>query len=171
MRPEERPMTDAARRAKLVSKSAVKSQWLLVASALLFGAHPACAQGGSAGGTIGQPNKSISSGQDVSARSLPVKKPKPSGSASGTLAAVGTWNGVSTGGCIPNWSWTLQVSSEGIITGSGTTGRVGRGGAGNGTMTVLGKDYHFAGHFGPKEGSGTWKRTDGCTGSWTGTKS
>ena len=89
----------------------------------------------------------------------------------GTPAASGAWTGVSTGGCIPNWRWTLQISGEGIITGSGATGHVGRGGAGNGIMRVFGKNYYFVGHFGPSTGSGTWKRDDGCSGSWTGTKS
>jgi len=167
-------MRDPTRRAKLASKSCIKPQWILVASALLLGAHAACAQGGSTGGTIGEPSKSISSGQDDSARAGPAKKPKPSGgasSASGSLTASGTWNGVSTGGCIPNWSWTLQITSEGSISGSGATGHVGRGGSGSGIMTVLGTAYHFVGHFGSSTASGTWKRTDGCSGRWTGTKS
>ena len=165
---------------RLADKSAIKPLCCLIAIALLLAPHGALAQAGTTGGNIGKPEKSMSGGQDESAKPHAAKKtsPKPSRSApaparaaAGPSAASGAWKGVSTGSCIPDWSWTLQISSEGIITGSGTTGRVGRGGAGSGTMTVLGRDYNFIGHFGSSTGSGTWKRKDGCFGSWTGTKS
>ena len=171
-------MREPMRGARLAGKSAFKAFCFLIVIALLLNPSTALAQAGSTGGNIGKQDKSVSGGQDESARPRVAKKPpaKPSRSApargeSGPSAASGSWKGVSTGSCIPDWSWTLQVSNEGIITGSGTTGRVGRGGAGSGTMTVLGRDYNFAGHFGPSSGSGTWKRNDGCSGSWTGTKS
>jgi hypothetical protein len=161
---------------RLAGKSAIKPICFLIAIALVLAPRGALAQAGTTGGNIGKPEKSISGGQDESAKPRAAKKtsPKPSRSApaaTGPAAASGAWKGVSTGSCIPDWSWTLQVSNEGVITGSGTTGHVGRGGAGSGTMTVLGRDYNFVGHFGPSTGSGTWKRSDGCFGSWTGTKS
>jgi hypothetical protein len=165
---------------RLAGKSAIQPLCFLIAIALLLAPQRALAQAGTTGGNIGKPEKSISGGQDESAKPHAAKKtpPKQSRSASaparaaaGPAAASGAWKGVSTGSCIPDWSWTLQISNEGVITGSGTTGHVGRGGAGSGTMTVLGRDYNFVGHFGPSTGSGTWKRSDGCFGSWTGTKS
>jgi hypothetical protein len=171
-------MRELMRCAKLASRSAIKPLWFLIAIAVLFEPGAALTQAGSTGGNVGKQDKSVSGAQDESAKRPRAQKtsPKPSRSAparaeTGASAASGEWKGVSTGRCIVDWSWTLQISGEGIITGSGTTGRVGRGGAGNGTMRVLGKNYHFAGHFGPSGGSGTWKREDGCSGKWTGTKS
>ncbi|MGB6348709.1 MAG: hypothetical protein WBG10_01655 [Pseudolabrys sp.] len=171
-------MRELMRCAKLASKSAIKPLWFLIAIAVLFEPDAALTQAGSTGGNVGKQDKSVSGAQDEGAKPPRAQKtsPKPSRSAparaeTGASAASGEWKGVSTGRCIVDWSWTLQISGEGIITGSGTTGRVGRGGAGNGTMRVLGKNYHFAGHFGPSRGSGTWKREDGCSGKWTGTKS
>jgi hypothetical protein len=149
----------------------------LIAIAVLFEPDAALAQAGSTGGNVGKQDKSVSGAQDESTRPARVKKASPKASRSapareqaGAPAISGEWKGVSSGSCIIDWSWTLQISSDGAITGSGTTGHVGRGGAGNGTMRVLGKDYYFAGHFGSSKGSGTWKRKDGCSGKWTGTR-
>jgi hypothetical protein len=170
-------MRELMRCVKLASQSAIKPLWLLIAVAVLFQPHAALAQAGSTGGNVGKQDKSVSGGQDESTKPSRAKKasPKPGRSASareqaGAPEATGEWKGVSSGSCIIDWSWTLQISSAGAITGDRTTGHVGRGGAGNGTMRVLGKDYYFAGHFGPSKGSGTWKRKDGCTGKWTGTR-
>jgi hypothetical protein len=171
-------MRESMRGARLAGKAAIKPLWFLIAIALLLEPNTALAQAGSTGGNIGKQDKSVSGGQDESAKPRAAKKasPKPSRSAparaeTGPLAASGSWKGVSTGSCIPDWSWALQVSNEGVISGNGITGRVGRGGAGSGTITVFGTNYNFAGHFGPSTGSGTWKKVDGCSGSWTGTKS
>jgi hypothetical protein len=169
-------MQNLMRCAELRISPTVRLHWFLIAIALLLAPDAALAQAGSAGGNIGKQDKSVSGGQDTNAPPRAPKKasPKPGRGAArveSSPGASGSWKGVSTGKCILDWSWTLQISSEGIITGSGTTGHVGRGGAGAGTMTVLGKDYHFVGHFGASTGSGTWKRNDGCFGSWTGTKS
>ena len=171
-------MRELMRFAKLASKSVIRPLQFLIAIAILFEPDTALTQAGSTGGNVGVPDKSVSGAQDESAKPLRAQKasPKPSRSApvrteTGAPAASGAWKGVSTGGCIPDWTWTLQISGEGIITGSGTTGHVGRGGVGNGTMTVLGKNYYFVGHFGPSTASGTWKREDRCSGRWTGTKS
>ena len=170
-------MRELIRCTKIASKFAIKPLLFLIAIAVLFEPDAAMSQAGSTGGNIGKQDKSVSGGQDESAKPPQRQKasPRPGRSApvreqAGGPAASGEWKGVSSGSCIIDWSWTLQISSDGAITGSGTTGHVGRGGAGNGTMRVLGKDYYFAGHFGPSKGSGTWKRKDGCSGKWTGTK-
>src|ERR1700681_4182565 len=152
-------MREPMRGARLADKYAIQPLCFLIAIALLLAPHGALAQAGSTGGNIGKPEKSISGGQDESAKPHTAKKasPKPNKSApartaTGPSAASGAWKGVSTGSCIPDWSWTLQISNEGVISGSGTTGHAGRGGAGSGTMTVLGRVYNFVGHFGPSTG-------------------
>ena len=166
------------RYAAFAGKSATRPHWLPIVIALLLAPNAALAQAGSTGGNIGKQDKSVSGGQDESPKPRATTKasPRPSRTAparreAGPPAASGSWKGVSTGHCIPDWSWTLAIGSDGIISGSGTTGHVGRGGAGSGVMTVLGKSYNFVGRFGASTGSGTWKRADGCSGSWTGTKS
>lgn len=170
-------MRELMRCTKLASNSAIKPLLFLIAFSVLFEPGTALAQAGSTGGNVGKQDKSASGGQDESAKPRRARKASPKQGRSapareqaGAPAASGEWKGVSSGACIINWSWTLQISSDGAITGSGATGHVGRGGAGNGTMRVLGKDYYFVGHFGSSKGSGTWKRKDGCSGKWTGTK-
>ena len=171
-------MQNPMRCGELRSRPAVRPHWFLIAIALLLAPNGALAQAGSTGGNVGKQDKSVSGGQDESAKPHATRKasPKPSRTAparreAGPPAASGSWKGVSTGHCIPDWSWMLAIGSDGIISGSGTTGHVGRGGAGSGIMTVLGRSYNFVGHFGASAGSGTWKRADGCSGTWTGTKS
>ena len=81
-----------------------------------------------------------------------------------------TYSVVSTGRCVPSWSWTLQVSN-GIISGPTTSGRVSGGGAISGAMEVVGTTYNFVGHMHRDEASGTWKSRPGCFGTWTATRS
>jgi len=166
------------RGARLAGKSAIKPLCFLIAIAFLLEPSTALAQAGSTGGNIGKQDKSVSGGQDESARPRAAKKvpPKQSRSAParaqpGPSAASGAWKGVSTGSCIPDWSWTLEITSEGTISGNSISGHVSRGGAASGTVVSGGTTYSFAGHFGSSVGSGTWKRPDGCSGTWTGTKS
>jgi hypothetical protein len=166
------------RYAEFASKSAIGPHWFFIVIALLLAPDTALAQAGSTGGNIGKPEKSISGGQDERARPRAAKKSPPKQSRSaparaqpGPSAASGAWKGVSTGSCIPDWSWTLEISSEGTISGNGISGRVSRGGAASGTVVSGGTTYNFVGHFGSSVGSGTWKRTDGCSGSWAGNKS
>jgi hypothetical protein len=147
---------------------------------LLIGSGAALAQGGSVGGNLGQTNKSISGGQAESPPPAPARRaapPRPVRSAparvdTGSVGSVsGSWGGISTGSCIPNWSWTIQIGSDGTMSGSGANGHVSRGGAASGIMTVGGTDYHFVGHFGGSAGSGTWTTAAGCSGHWTAAKS
>jgi hypothetical protein len=162
-------------------ESAIKLTWLLIATVLLLVPSAALAQGGSTGGNIGQQNKSVSGGQAPSAAPPPARRasPKPSRREPARVQAApaaaagswsGAWKGVSTGGCIPTWSWTLQITDGGDISGSGAVGKVARGGGASGTMTVLGVAYHFAGRFSAGTAAGTWKRDDGCAGAWTATR-
>jgi hypothetical protein len=157
-------------------------QWrhlLLILMTLLLEPSGAFAQAGSTGGNVGKQDKSVSGGQDESAQPHSTKKasPKPSRSATvraqtGSLGAYsGTWGGVSTGSCILTWSWTAQISSDGNMSGSGIVGHVTRGGAVNGTMTVVGKAYNFVGRIAGGAASGTWTTAAGCAGRWTAAKS
>jgi hypothetical protein len=62
---------------------------------------------------------------------------------------------------------TAVVVSSGKIIGEGLSGRVGpNGAAGN----YNGITVFSSGHVSGRSGSGTFKRSDGCTGTWTSSK-
>jgi hypothetical protein len=145
------------------------------------------AQAGSTGAFVAKQGKSISGGQDtdqprrterarprrtegVSSPSSERKQRQSRAKASSPVRYDGTWSGVSTGTCIGQYKWTVQVHN-GIMSGSGADGRISPDGAANGIMTsVLGTRYDFRGHLSLSQASGTWTRPDGCSGNWTATK-
>lgn len=146
---------------------------------------------GSAGGTVGKPDKSATGNNDDGAKpsrsrkasrrsrsdddtpSRRSAKASASTDSGGKIPADGTWTGVSAGPCIVTWHWTINVGN-GVVTGtSNATGHVTPGGTITGNMTVFGQRYDFIGHMIGKVGSGTWvnRGPRGCSGSWTSTKS
>jgi hypothetical protein len=150
---------------------------------------------GSAGGTVGKPDKSATgnNGDDSAkpqqrSRSAPPKSRKsddddtpskrnakvsPSTDTSGPIPADGSWTGVSAGPCIITWHWSLNVNN-GVVTGtSNATGHVTRSGGITGNMTVLGQRYDFVGRMVGTTGSGSWTNLGprGCSGNWTASKS
>jgi hypothetical protein len=81
----------------------------------------------------------------------------------------GAWAGLSTGHCIPNYNWTIQVGN-GVISG-GASGSVSRGGHVRASMMVNGYRYDVVGQARGSNASGTWSTTGDCSGRWTATKS
>jgi len=160
------------RGANSASKSAVKLHWSLIVIALLLAPSGVLAQAGSTGGTVGVQEKSSSGGQDRDVRPRPSKRASRSPATEGHAAAGvdGTWPVSATGRCIPPWQLTFLISN-GVISGSGTTGQVSRGGSARGQVVVLGLRFDFIGHFGGRQGSGTFTGADGCPGTWSATKS
>jgi hypothetical protein len=165
-------MRDPARCAEPVSKSAIKPYWFLVMIALLLEPSGVFAQAGNTGGTVGVQEKSTSGGQDRDVKSRPAKRASraPRAESGATASANGTWPVSAVGRCIPPWQLTFLISN-GVISGSGTTGQVSRGGSASGHVVVLGMRFDFIGHFGARQGSGTFTGADGCPGTWTATKS
>ena len=96
-------------------------------------------------------------------------KTPPRSAASRSVNNDGSWAGVSTGPCIPNWRWTLEVGN-GVVSGRNTTGTISRSGAMQGVMTVLGKAYRFTGRMSGTAGSGKWVSAE-CSGVWSAAKS
>ena len=151
---------------------------LIVAAVSVQFAGTAFAQAGSTGGTIGNRDKSVSGGGEETrraARKPPVKRasrPPRRGEGAATLGSSfdGSWAGMSVGPCIGKFGWTLQVSN-GVISGSSTTGQIARSGATNGDMVVLGKHYLFKGVTRASgQASGTWTSPN-CSGNWTAVRS
>lgn len=145
---------------------------------------PPCvfAQSGSAGGSIGNDEKSLSgSRSDRSAEpAAPARRSKPaaneprsssrrSGGGGGGGGFDGAWV-VTSIGCGGSTSGAVVVSSGKVI-GQGVTGTVSSSGAvstfghGDGGVTFTG-----SGRLGARSGSGTWRRSDGCGGTWSSAK-
>lgn len=139
----------------------------------------AFAQAGSTGGTVGNHDKSISGGGEETKHRAVRKPPATRASrpprrreqAAPLGSFDGSWAGMSIGTCIGQFDWKLQVSN-GVISGSGTTGQIARGGATNGDMVVMGKHFLFKGVTRTSgKASGTWTSSPNCSGSWTAVRS
>jgi hypothetical protein len=139
----------------------------------------AFAQSGSAGGSIGNDEKSLSGTRSAeperpARRSKPAAEeprrsaPRRSGGVGGGGGGNfdGAWVANSVGTPCGSATQAIVVTSGRII-GDGLSGAVGPSGAASsvghyGDITVI-----SSGHFSGRGGSGTFKRSDGCVGTWT----
>ena len=141
----------------------------------------AVAQSGSAGGSIGNDEKSLSgSRSDRSAepapsarRSKPAEEPRSSsrrggGRGGGGGSFDGAWMVVSVG-CGGTTSGAVVVSSGKVI-GQGVTGTVSASGAVSTFGQGDGVTFTGSGRLAARSGSGSFRRSDGCGGTWTSTK-
>ena len=146
-----------------------------------FGPVAAFAQG-SAGGSIGNDEKSLS-GSRESPRSVetPARRSKPraeteqprraarkSGGGGGGGNFDGAWvvNSVGCGGT----STSAVVVTSGRIIGGGVSGTVSPTGAARSVGNYSGIIVTSSGHVSGRSGSGIFRRSDGCSGTWTSTK-
>jgi hypothetical protein len=153
---------------------------LTVSLAIGIGAGNALAQSGSAGGNIGNDDKSLSGTRSAeperpSRRSRPEAEeprrsaPRRSGGGGGGGGGGGNFDGAWVVNSVGNpcgSSTTAIVVTSGRIIGDGLSGAVGPSGAASsvghyGSITVI-----SSGHFSARSGSGTFKRSDGCVGTW-----
>ena len=146
-----------------------------------IGSAAALAQSGSAGGSIGNDEKSLS-GSREQPRSVeaPARRSKPeadeprrasrkSGSGGGGAGNFdGAWvvNSIGCGGT----STGAVVVTSGRIIGEGVTGTVSPNGAAHSVGNYNGITIISSGHVSGRSGSGTFKRSDGCGGTWTSSK-
>jgi hypothetical protein len=155
---------------------------LLVSAAAGGGA---VAQSGSAGGSIGNEEKSLSGSREApraveSAR--PARRSKPeageprrsAGKSGGEGGGGGgnfdgSWVSVAVG--TPCGSATERfVISGGRISGELSSGSVSPNGATRSGGSVQGLSWTSTGRFSGRSGSGSFVRSDGCTGRWTASK-
>jgi hypothetical protein len=139
----------------------------------------ALAQSGSAGGSIGNDEKSLSGSREPRAvePEQPARRSKPAeeehraperhgGDGGGNFNGV--WRFVVRGDC-PGTSGMVN----GVVSGTRFSvprggGRVGADGTLNSTATtVTGAKSVASGHLSGNTGSGTFRQSDGCGGSWT----
>ncbi|WP_061021897.1 hypothetical protein [Bradyrhizobium sp. CCH5-F6] len=161
--------------------AAVRTIALACLLGLAIASPPAFAQSGSAGGSIGNDEKSLSgSRSDRSAepaptarRSKPAEEPRSSsrrsgGGGGGGGGFDGAWI-VTSVGCGGSTSGAVVVTSGKVI-GEGVSGTVSPSGSVSTRGQGQGVTFTGAGRLSGRSGSGTWRRSDGCGGTWTSAK-
>jgi hypothetical protein len=148
---------------------------LAVVFALCLQLAPAQAQG-STGGSIGKQDKSVSGGQDGGVRSKPrserpsrsERSPAKSRSGGGGGGNFdGRWNSASFGRTCSDKTTDVVTISGGQMSGTGFSGRVSGSGSVSGVWSGSGISANVSGRMSGNSGSGSFRRSDGCVGSWT----
>jgi hypothetical protein len=163
---------------------------LLACLFIAMAPKPAGAQSGSAGGSIGNDDKSVS-GSRTAPRSVeqPERPARPSsddsesprrasrkggsGAGGGSGGSYdGAWAAVIVGGPMCQGTVTTAfVVTSGRIIADGTSGSVSPTGAAFATGTTKeGLTFTSTGRLSGRSGAGTIRRSDGCTGRWTASK-
>jgi len=139
------------------------------------------AQSGSAGGSIGNDEKSLSGSRDAP-RSVESEKParrsrpdaeeprRASRSSGGSGGFDGAWVVNSVGTTCSGSSSTAVVVSSGRIIGQGVSGRVSPNGSASAVGNQNGITINSVGRLSGRIGSGTFRQSDGCSGRWTASK-
>ena len=161
---------------------------VLLSALLAFVASPdmARAQSGSAGGSIGNDEKSLSGSREAP-RAVEPSKPARSrkqeaepprraarksgsdGGGGGGGNLDGAWVVVAVGAPCGTSSERIVISS-GRIAGEMTNGQVSPNGSTTGAGSAGGVSWTSSGRFSGRGGSGSFVRSDGCTGRWTASK-
>jgi hypothetical protein len=148
---------------------------------LVAASGAALAQSGSAGGSIGNDEKSLSGSREApravesdrpSRRSRPeADEPRRASRKSGGGGGGnfdGAWIVVAVG--CGGSSRTAVVVTSGKIIGEGLTGSISPNGASRSVGNYSGTTVISTGHASGRSGSGTFRRSDGCSGTWTSSK-
>ena len=162
----------------------IKITVLAASLAVMVVPGAALAQSGSAGGSIGNDEKSLSGSRSVEPE-RPARRSKPEadeprrstsrrsgggGGGGGGGNFDGAWVVVSVGTTCSGSSTTAVVVSSSKIIGEGLSGSVSPGGATSSVGNYNGVTVISSGHVSGRSGSGSFKRSDGCVGRWTASK-
>jgi hypothetical protein len=162
-------------RVSMTTTMAMRGALLGVAAALALLLHvPAASAQGSTGGSIGKNNKSISGDQDSgsgrstsrSERAAP-KARHGGGGGGGGGNFDGLWNSASFGRTCSDRTTAVVVISGGNMASDGFSGRVSSSGAVSGIWAGSGLSATVRGRISGRRGSGSFRRSDGCVGTWT----
>jgi hypothetical protein len=164
-----------------MSRAVTRATAFVCLLTLSVAASNAFAQSGSAGGSIGNDEKSLSgSRSDRSAEpAAPARRSKPAeerssprrtggGGSGGGGGFDGAWI-VTSVGCGGSTSGAVVVTSGRVI-GEGVSGTVSPSGAVSTRGEGQGVSFTGAGRLSGRSGSGTWRRSDGCGGTWSSVK-
>jgi hypothetical protein len=142
----------------------------------------ALAQSGSAGGSIGNDEKSLSGSREPPRTpEAPARRGRPeaeeprgasrkSGGGSGGNSFDGAWIVSSVGVTCSGTSSNAVVVTSGKIIGQTARGTVSPDGKVYGTSTGNGITVITVGRLSGRTGGGTFRQSDGCTGRWTAAK-
>ncbi|TCU67369.1 hypothetical protein EDE08_11085 [Bradyrhizobium sp. R2.2-H] len=147
---------------------------------LAIASSAAYAQSGSAGGSIGNDEKSLSGSRSERSaepapsarRSKPAEEPRSSSRRGGGGGGGGSFDGawmVTSIGCGGSTTGAVVVTSGRVI-GEGVSGTVSPSGSVSTRGQGQGVTFTGAGRLSGRSGSGTWRRSDGCGGTWTSAK-
>ena len=155
---------------------------LAVFVSVASGTGVALAQSGSAGGSIGNDEKSLSGSREPPRPAeAPARRSKPeteeprgasrkSGGAGGGNSFDGAWIVSSVGVTCSGTSSNAVVVTSGKIIGQTARGTVSPDGKVYGTSSGNGITVVTVGRLSGRSGGGTFKQSDGCTGRWTAAK-
>jgi hypothetical protein len=143
----------------------------------------ALAQSGSAGGSIGNDEKSLSGSREAprsAEPSKPVRRSKPeseeprrasrNSGGGGVNNFDGAWIVNAVGVTCSGTSSNAVVVTSGRIIGETARGTVSPNGAVHGTASGNGLTITTIGRLAGRSGGGTFRQSDGCTGTWTASK-
>ncbi|MDI1264201.1 MAG: hypothetical protein PS018_13185 [bacterium] len=166
---------------KFAARCSIRIALLSLLTAAALPDAPVMAQSSSGGGSISNDDKSLSGSREAPRAvesSRPARRAKPQsdeprrasrpsgGGAGGGGNFDGSWVAVSVG--TPCGSATERfVVSNGSISGELSSGSVSPNGSTRSGGSVQGLSWNSTGRFSGSSGSGTFVRSDGCTGRWT----
>lgn len=145
---------------------------------LVCGAALAHAQSGSAGGSIGNDEKSLS-GSRANESAKPARRSQPEAdeprrasrkAGGGGNSFDGAWIVSAVGVTCQGSSSNAVVVTSGKIIGQKARGTVSANGTVYGTSTDQGITIITTGRLSGRSGGGTFRQSDGCTGRWTAAK-
>ena len=162
--------------------SRIKIALFCISSIVAIGLSEAFAQSGSTGGSIGNDEKSLSGSRDAPRTvepTKPARRSKPdaeeprrgsrtSGGAGSGGNFDGAWATVSVG-CGGTVNGAIVITS-GRILGEGLSGHVSPNGSATAAGAARGVTWTSSCRFSSRSGSGSYRRSDGCAGSWTASK-
>jgi hypothetical protein len=161
----------------------IKTTLLCITCVFAIGAGAAFAQG-STGGSIGNDEKSLS-GSRATPRAVetarPVRRSKPRPEPEEPRRAARRSSGGGGGGANFDGAWIARsvgcgnsterfTISGGSLSGELSSGQVSRNGSTTSGGSVSGLSWNSSGRFSGGSGSGTFRRSDGCSGTWTASK-
>jgi hypothetical protein len=160
--------------------NAIRASITLLATSILLmcGAPLAHAQSGSAGGSIGNDEKSLS-GSRTNESSRPARRSEPETdeprrasrkSGGGGNSFDGAWMVYARGVTCQGSSSNAVVVTSGKIIGETARGTVSPDGKVYGTSSGNGITIVTTGRLSGRSGGGTFRQSDGCTGTWTAAK-
>jgi hypothetical protein len=149
---------------------------LLISIAAALAPEYANAQG-AAGGSIGNDDKAVSgsrperstAGEKPARRKTTGDEPRRRSGGGGNFDGAWMMSGVGNAVC-PGPVSNAIIITNGQIDGGGARGTVSASGAVNGIAQGSGKTMITTGRLSGRRGSGTFRQSDGCAGTWTASK-